>query len=479
MKIKPYLMILLVLLLISLASIFYLSTFTRLHADDFCIAADSNQLEPVSFFVKWFSSWTGRFSYIVFAGFLGLGGPKLAAWLPTVSLIFWWGVLIWALLPLTNRFNLPHPLLLSATAAAFILLILFSATPNLFQSVFWKDGLINYSFPLIGFTMIMGLMIRVGLGQIGGLKIIFLIMVLSFISGGFSEVFSVVQFVSYLIFISLLLIFAEPGNRKNRIFVLLAALSGAGIALIVVLSAPGNQVRQVLLTDHPGLLRLISFSSRNGIYILAKFFIRTPGWALLTVFISIVMGWLVASNKKASNFERKLSWLWKQEWVRGLVIVPLFTLIIVITACAPVVYMLNAYPDDRTIILPLFFIVIGTMGFSGFLGFGFQRSGLLADLFKKVKIKRIIMISIFFVMVFAAASTVRKTFINAVDYQTYANRWDKRDQELRLGAIAGNQETTAFGLESRFGLADLRVESDYWVNKCMADYYNIPILIGK
>ncbi len=479
MKSKPYFIILLVLLLIALACITYLSTFTRFHADDFCIAADFNHLDPVSFFVNWFSGWTGRFSYIVFAGFLSLGGPELASWLPTICVLIWLVALSWAVLPLTKRFEIPDPFLFSSTAAALILVILFSVTPNLFQSVFWKDGLINYSFPLIGFTIVMGLLTRVWVGKINDIKIIFLITGLSFITGGFSEVFSTMQVLSYLILVGIGVIFTKPKNRKYRLEASIAAFIGAAIALLVVLSAPGNQVRQNLLTEHPGIIRLISFSTRNGIYIIAKFFIQKPGWAFLTVFISFVSGWIAASKIEANHFEKRFLVLWKLAWFRGLLVVPVVTLIMVITACAPVVYMLDAYPDDRTIILPLFFIVIGMMSFSGLLGFGLQRIGFLPDLSIKVNLKRILKNAIILLIFIAAAITVQKTINNADSYQTYAISWDKRDQELQLEAISGKQEVTVFGLESRYGLADLRIESDYWVNKCMADYYNIPDLFGK
>ena len=193
MKAKSYFILLLILFLISLAFISYLSTFTRLHADDYCIAADFNKLNTVSFLAKWFSSWTGRFSYLLFAGFLSLGGPTLTSWLPTIGILIWMLVLSWAILPITQRLKIDNPLLISFNAAAFILWVLFSVTPNLFQSVFWKDGLINYCFPLIGFSMLMGVFSRVWIWQIKNNIVVVLIMVLCFINGGFSEVFSIMQ----------------------------------------------------------------------------------------------------------------------------------------------------------------------------------------------------------------------------------------------------------------------------------------------
>ena len=73
---------------------------------------------------------------------------------------------------------------------------------------------------------------------------------------------------------------------------------------MVVLSAPGNLTRQGLLLEYPGFSRLISFSIRNAIYIIAKFFIWTPGWAVLTIFVSFVSGWFVGLYGEMSQLEK-------------------------------------------------------------------------------------------------------------------------------------------------------------------------------
>ena len=479
MKSKSYFIILLIFLLVSLVCVIYLSTFTRFHADDYCIAADFNHLNFWSFFEQWFTNWTGRFSYIMMAGILSLGGPILASWLPTIAILVWVTVLSWAILPITKQLIKTSPIIVSIDAAAFILIILFSVSPNLFQSLFWKDGLINYCFPLIGFTFVSGLIVRIWILRTKKIILPILIFVFSFFNGGFSEVFSAMQVASYLIFLGILLIFLVPKKHKNLTTAAIAGLLGAVFAFLTILSAPGNQIRQGLLPEHPEIFRLVTFSIRNAVYIIAKFIIQTPGWALLTILVSFVSGWFLASKPGTYVSAPGFSGLWKQGWFRGLVILPGIILIVVISACAPVVYMLDAYPDDRTIILPLFFIVTGTMVHIWIDWFWLKKAGLIPDLKKTEKLKKVVIFMVLVSVVIGTALTVIDTGKNASGYQEYASKWDKRDQELQFDSLSGKQEVTAYGLESRFGLADLRIEPDYWVNKCMADYYNIPILIGK
>ena len=476
-KHKTYLFITLFLLLLSLAAVVYLSTFTRLHADDFCIAADIQQTDFFSFFAKWYSSWTGRFSYIILAGLLGLGGADLASLLPLVSLVIWLAALTWALVPPAKRFGVPIPLLTAANAATFLLLILFSVTPNLFQSFFWKDGLINYSFPLVGFTLLAGLFTHLWEGSISLPVAAPAALAVSFFSGGFSEVFSSMQVAGYFVFILFLWRGMEFKNKKPLLTSALLVFTAAVAAFMVVLFAPGNAVRGGLLAAHPGMLRLVTFSLRNAVYIIAKFFIFTPGWALLSLLISMLAGWGLAGAQLAIVAQKVK--LWRQPWFRGVVFSSFLTFVFVLTACVPVVYMLNAYPDDRTIFLPLFFVVVGFMLASGLLTFGLRRSGWLniSPKNRKVRLGALVLLSLCLVAAFGM--TVWGTAQKAPEYRQYATNWDQRDQQIRQEATAGKTEITAYGLPSRFGLADLRVEDDYWVNRCMADYYHMEKLIGK
>ena len=109
MKPKSYLLILLIFLLISLACIAYLSTFTRFMPMIIVSLQILIKLNFLSFFEQWFSNWTGRFSYILMAGILSLGGPILASWLPTIAILVWVTVLSWAILPITKAFNKIQP----------------------------------------------------------------------------------------------------------------------------------------------------------------------------------------------------------------------------------------------------------------------------------------------------------------------------------------------------------------------------------
>ncbi len=481
MKNKQTLLMILILLIIALASIAWLSSFTRLYADDFCVGSDAQQLNPLSFFQKWYSTWTGRFSYIILAGMLSLGGDRLAALLPALSLVIWLLALSWAFLPILRRFGVGESFLPSITLGAFVLLILFNSTPNLFQSFFWRDGLINYTFPLIGLTIIVGYLLRSLLDAKSSTGLLIGVFLISFISGGFSEVFAVMQVTIYGILTLIVLITRKPITRKLILPDLFSSLAGGVLALFVVLLAPGNVVRQSQLVAHPDFLRLLTFSFRNALYIAAKFFIQTPGWAILAMIASIWAGLKIFQRDSVDqlHYQPGSPVIEHSHLVKSLILVLLTTFIIIVAACVPVVYMLNAYPDDRTILLPLFVLIIAVMLSMILLTKILAQQRFMRNILMKSTTNRWLTIAILSAVLIAAGVQVSNAVRDLPDYQNYTVAWEARDQELRRQAGKSAQEVTVPGLASRFGLSDLRVEDDFWVNRCMADYYQIPVIFGR
>ena len=368
--------------------------------------------------------------------------------------------------------------------AGWLLLVLLSATPNLFQSAFWKDGLINYSFPLVGMSFSMGLMLRVGLGheKERSLTRYFpaLLFLCAWISGGFSEIFSTTQ-VSFYAMLIIASFFLPQPDRRRMLPVFLAGLLGSLAAYAIVLAAPGNQVRQGLISDRPDAVRLVTFSLRNGLVIIAKYFVYTPQWAALSILAPFLAGIHYAQQTPNSLHPQKTKTtpLREQTWFQAAFFLPAMAFILSVAACAPVVYMLNAYPDERSIIIPLYFIVVAATVISGFLGFGIGKSGKFHIKMDSRAIRRLSLILILALVLAGSALAIFRSAAQLGNFRDYAARWDERHAQLSHMAAQGARQATAFGLENRFGISDLRAEEDYWVNRCMADFYGFYSLTGK
>ena len=483
MKIRPFFIWASgLLLVISIAGLAYLGTYTRFHADDFCMAGDAIHLGLASMLVKWYTTWTGRFMFILGTGLFGLGGPKLAGWLPALAAVTWLIGIAWAVLPLIKRSDWPHPRWLAILAAGLALLVLLSSIPNLFQSFFWQDGMVNYSLPLIGLTYCIGIILRAWLEHTHTLSTCIVLFVLAFLCGGFTESFTAMEVALFTLALLISLILGDRPSRLRLSPILSAALLGGLAAMLVVVIAPGNLVRIQAVggqASHPGLFRIITFSIRNMTHIFGKYFLKTPFWALASIIPPFLAGWLFSVPTTGFSRIWNLPALWKQNWFKGITLITLASLILVTAACAPVVYALNAYPDDRTIIVPQFAIVVSVISVSVLLGIGLRRQGVLPNPMENLSVSHALQVSILVTILFITGISFRHTISQIPEFQSYSKLWDERAVLIQQAALSGQTEVTVPGSYSRFTVADLATDPNNWVNRCMAYYYSIPQIRGR
>jgi hypothetical protein len=467
--------------LLALAGLAYLGTFTRLHADDFCVASSMARLgfwASVSF---WYNVWAGRFMYFSASHLISVTGPVGASVFPPIVITIWFLALSWMMVPFLRHLHLSRPGLLAMAASGFILLILFSTTPNLFQSVFWRDGQVNYTFPMICLTVLGGLILRAWL-EPGWPPVVFVIsgFILALAAGGFAEIYDATQVALLILLLVLVFILAGKETRRRLVSILGVAVVGALIAMVIETSAPGNQVR---LGDighiAVSFIRIVTFSTRNAIYIYGKYLLWNPGWAILSVLAPFLAGWGLDAGAVSTHTHLSLRNLWLQSWFRGLILVPISAFVLAVAACTPVVFGMNAYPDDRTIIVPQGLLVLAAVLGSALLGTGLHRLGFLPDLPEKPGLRQILPVAILAMIIFASGISMWQTVRAVPDYQSYAQSWDKRAAYFIEARALGQTEITVYGLNSRFGIGDLEIAPDYWVNKCMADYYGFSAIRGK
>jgi hypothetical protein len=483
MKVRPlYLWIAALALLLALAAVFYRGIFTRLYADDFCMAGDAIHLGLPAMFAKWYSTWTGRFAFILGTGLFGLGGPKFAVLGPFLIGGLWLFGLEWAFLPLLQRSGWPRPRLLALLAASLSLLALLSSIPNFFQSFFWQNSLVNYTLPLVFLTFSIGFLLRAWLGRINPLPAAVTLFILAFVSGGFTESFSAMQVTLFALIILVLLLVRDRATRTRLLPVLGAALLGGLVAMVIVILAPGNAVRLSSVggqAGHPSLLRLVTFSLRNMTHIIGKYFLQTPVWALASVLLPFLTGWLFTIPVARQADRWTISSLWSQSWAKFVVLGGISTLVLVTAACAPVVFALNAYPDDRTILIPQFVIVLGVVGISAALGSGLRQIGWLTDPTRKAYLSPLLTGVIAMVTLIAAGISIRQSVQMTPELRSAATAWDQRDAAIRRDLASGQTALTVDGGNSFFGLPNLSDDPTNWVNQCVADYYGIQQITGR
>jgi hypothetical protein len=475
-----FLSILLILALFGLAAIIFLSTYTRLFTDDYCVASIAKSMSFSEYFKHEYFGWTGRYSYIIFSGLSALLGVKFTAFQPTLIILIWLFSLVWMVFPIAKLLNPPATLLTAFTYSALYLFFLIKTLPKIFESVFWNISSISYCLPLIGFTIIIGLFIRIWLDNIQGWRRVIPIILLSFINGGFSEIFSAMQITIYILAIFFISVTKNLASRKNILILLIAGLFTAILALIIVWIAPGNDVRQAASSQGQpiDLILLPKVIIRSTLIIFYSFLISSRWWILPICFVPFLVSLIEIQNKRITDIQpNSMKELWNEKWFKGVLLISLLVFILAITAAAPSSYIQGEPPPSRSMILIFFFVIIGILMVMSLLGKAIRNSSSVNMLLEEnPKIIFLVRLLVIVIITVGVSTVIIQTVIFLPNHVRYAYSWDERDQSLTTLAENGVQEIYTNSIVNGFGYSDLTEDPKHWVNRCMAEYYGVKTI---
>jgi hypothetical protein len=445
--------------------------YSRFLADDYCLSAISKSTPFWPYLSSIFNTWTGKFSYISVLWFLGNLPPSSLFIILSVVCVTWIVLLSGFFHQVMMIFIDRKESLLSLLLAIILLLSLFYSTPNIFQNLYWLNGLVAYTLPIVLFNSTIYVALLVIKRKPFRYGYLIPLAILSFISCGFSEgpLIGVVVFYGSLILFSLATNRFKPGIA---VFVTLVLLFLAGLtAFIVQYSAPGTLTRSSILSTRISFSNLILLTFRNVAHLYGKLLVYSPHWVIFAFFGSILIGLYLFKNgvkQKPSDRQVCLAWL------MGFVVNTLIGLGI----CGAVVYFMQAYPDDRIIFIPYFFAYFAIIAIGTFTGLWIGSKQQMSQPRFKAFMK---MAPILFTLVsiVIAFSTITNFMRSQPALLSYAQRWDARDAFIRAELAAGKRDLVIPGLESRYGLADLQLEKEDWVNNCTAGYYGANSITGK
>jgi CBS domain containing-hemolysin-like protein len=66
-----------------------------------------------------------------------------------------------------------------------------------------------------------------------------------------------------------------------------------------------------------------------------------------------------------------------------------------------------------------------------------------------------------------------RSFRTMPDFRNFASAWDARDNRIKSGVTLGVDQIVETSLAAPGHLVDLSTDPKYWVNTCMAYFYNI------
>jgi hypothetical protein len=453
----------------------YLGWYSRYYADDYCFASKLSTGEFWSAQIEWYRGWTGRFASTLVISLVDLAGPGAARWVPGCALILWLLLLAWAIYPMRlsrEPGRWPDSWLLAT-------LTLFGTTtdlPNAYQSLYWQNNLLTHTAPLLGFTVLGGLLVRDVHAREGSPHTLWrgAIAMTAFLTAGFSEMATAIQLGALVLALVLL-----SGHRKRLarprlggvLIALIATLVGAGLLIF----APGNAIRQSGIAPPTALPELLPRAYAETLLFLHRALEEAP----LALAIPLVLPFLrtVCLSRPPSS---PASGSEGGAVARWLVLVPVSGATLLLTSFVPAAYALSAAtPPDRTLILPRFLLATLTTCWGWLAGRAFL------DVFRDLRRP----VSLGF-RTFAWALTLLLLWMGPVTealdlrsqrrpVRSLAHAWEERDSAIRRAAAAGHDALYVSPLEVGHGIPDIGPDPQGWVNRCMANYYGVEAIVAE
>ena len=447
--------------------------YARFMADDYCMNAGAQNAALPGFFNSVYTGWSGRFAYIASTYYLSKIPPQAFGVLVAVIVLLWVYNLARAFKAIAQLFRTNLGWIEGFILAFILLIALFKTAPNLYQDLYWRDGLVNYTLPLVFTSLTLLLAVNIFQTRLTWVKALFLV-ITAFLSAGFSESASIANLTFWVVICVFCLFLKHPRKKAILISSGIPALASM-LGFLIEFLAPGNLVRAGILPDRPGIIVLAGLTLRNVAHLYGRLLIYGFPWVLISLLTGLYLGYI-------SNLDSKINIKLKdmipmRSWFIGAALV---NFLVGSGVCAAVAYLMKAYPDDRIIIIPYFF-ALTTILITGLLFGSWLHSPLTANnnsknFGKLMPITHYALVALTTVLAFALMINLVKSLPSLVNY---AHRWDERDALIRSELAAGMHDLVIPGLESRYGLPDLQLEKEDWVNLCTAGYYRASSITGK
>jgi hypothetical protein len=357
MKRLPSLTILLgnLVMLAGLALLAYLGFYNRYWADDWCYSADARQLGTIPATLQYFDTEktgysSNRYSLTFFSALtentLGIFGNQLVA---TLTIVLWLGGLVWLGWNLSRLLKSSLPLSLILLAASILLFYNLYLSPQRFQVLYWRSGVLPYSTAIIFWLYLLGFITQQMISPKRWSN--FIVAPLAFIAAGLGEISCVFLFSG-----TTLLLIATWFNKKQAwaknslqtIFITWLFLLLGMIALII---SPSNARVANMDAKRSSLLSVPFTSLRHAFdfIILSLKGLPLPHAVFIGMMTSLG---LLSVNERTANLSLKRVALL-------LAFSTLITYLLIVAIQAPSAYFYSATPDPRGQSLARFTLLLG------------------------------------------------------------------------------------------------------------------------
>jgi hypothetical protein len=409
-----------------------------------------------------------RYSLTLLSGIFGLFPPALNGLLPGLAIILFLLGIYRVLTSAAAFLSFEVRRLEKLLAATVIVFFTLRDAPDLSQSLYWRSGMLPYLAPLIGIVWLLGIILNQLQRDHSSRRIFIFIILLAFLSAGFSETAAAVQ----AGFLVLALTGSWLSGKRGEVGALKAlphfggALIGTLLAMIVLIISPANQFRQADLPTPPGFVSLISMSVHHA-YILSHATVTKLIASNTAIFATFLLLTFHLRSRRSSPSSMN-----SNRFIGGIILIPLLSFFLVICSMAPSAYAQSSYPELRALITARFVLVIGI----AMIGIWVTRA--LWAVFGNARSRKSLLLIVMVVTIlFVSLSPIlsaKDNFAETTRYRRWAQQWDLRDQVIRDSEEHGGKDIEVEQLRTIIPrVGDLSPNPDHWYNNCAEMYYGM------
>lgn len=467
--------ILITLLLLPLLAHMINGQFVRMLADDYCFTDIAVHKGWWGAMVYQYTQWSGTFSSTAIQAGVALLGATALRWLPMLLLVVWVAGMIWAVYELSKLTGIQSPIFVALFLGTLIVFATVDGASNIFQSLYWRSGSATYVTPLALMSVFAGWILhilrcrpkRAAAPEILGS------IILPFVIGGTSPLVAPLQVA--MILVAMVAIWRLIPSTVNRpaLSMLLVALVSAFMALIILVVAPGNAVRQAefntrLSFPMIGLLTLGSVAS----FISTSLVIFSP----VGILIALIFPGLIAYALQPLESSRQF--FIRKNGLRLLLLTAGIGLGLLVVTFGIAAYSISDIPPARAMIVPQFILVMLAVTWGIIMGLSLQRGAP-----RLTRLPRIAVIILAMLLIMGPIRSTISTVLLMPKFNTFANEWDTRDNQIHEAIAKGTRDVTlppfSVDLATYAGIKTLDSQAHADFNSCAESYYGLTSLAIK
>lgn len=453
---------------LALASYAVLGFYSRYYADDYCMSGLVYQRGFWQAQIDQYTGWSNRFSGMFILSLSEVFGYSAIKVWTALVLVLLVAAFAWTLAQLNRWLNLSLSrwllVLLSELVAFFTILF----APQLYQSFFWRIGIITYVLPLTFLILLAGLVVRLSTqtqtdhAQCGGLVAC---AALAFFAGGFSETYLTLQLSITLLGLIAVLFLVKDASRRKWLLAISAVLIGSLLSLAVVLASPGNAVRQAAMPPPPSILSWIKMILLHAFLFMYRVLDANPFQFLLAVLIPLLLVYGYYANKSTNRWRPSLLFMM-------LFLAPAVGFVLVAAVMAPAAYVQSSYPDDRVLVEAGFLMAVMLIIMGVLAGIIFSQLHLWAEEAIPTHLQALVAMFAIVLLLYPLYDA-RKNVALLHEFQARAASWDARDARIRAARQSGEFVVMVKGFNAPGNLAEFQVDPGDWVNQCASSFYDV------